>query len=319
MSPDESLVQQPQEGTPPSAPSGPISPTDLPAPSSLPPSPASDNDDASLGAYSPLSSFEPIPLARSPVPLPTSRGLRKRTWSAPLPSTRPDAGRSSAAGGRRLARRTLSARGLINLGFLGSTDAVLHGYTGNADGEGASTGAAGGVADDDEEEREPLAKELFVYFRDRPWKKKVLMLTVIGSVVWVAVDFGTTQHIKSFLGKFVVWMQNHPAGGFFVFVFLFIITTLAFIPPSILTLGSGVVFAKAYGVGPGIALAVTTCFFGSSVGAVIAFLRARYLMRDLIVLFADRYPVFGAVDKAIIRKVGGNKDATLNAVVYLGA
>ena len=159
-----------------------------------------------------------------------------------------------------------------------------------------------------------------MYFRDRPWKKKVLMLTVIGSVVWVAVDFGTTQHIKSFLGRFVCLDAEPPRRRILRLRFpLHHNDSLAFIPPSILTLGSGVVFAKAYGVGPGIALAVTTCFFGSSVGAVIAFLRARYLMRDLIVLFADRYPVFGAVDKAIIRKVGGNKDTTLNAVIYLGA
>lgn len=79
-------------------------------------------------------------------------------------------------------------------------------------------------------------------------------------------------------------------------------TPVVFIPPSILTLGSGVAFAKAFGFGPGILLASAASFFGACVGAVIAFFRARYLMRDLIKLFARRYPIVKATDRAMKEK-----------------
>ena len=146
------------------------------------------------------------------------------------------------------------------------------------------------------------------------------------------------------------WLHEHPAGGFFIFIILFILTTrkcfsfiffvffnapliyyrqtyltfccaptipfrlrrtslssitaskVVFIPPSILTLGSGVAFAKAFGLGPGIVLASSASFVGACVGAVIAFFRARYLMRDLIKLFANRYPIVKATDRAIKHK-----------------
>lgn len=48
--------------------------------------------------------------------------------------------------------------------------------------------------------------------------------------------------------------------------------------------------------------ALFSCFLGSVIGAMIAFLRARYLMRDLIYLFAKRYPLVRAADRALKRK-----------------
>jgi len=224
-------------------------------------------------------------------------------------------------------RRSISARSLINLGRLGGVEAVLNDRTEsqtsteplNVDlrqiaseaidadddmiADVAQTSAARQAADGHSSpEQESLVKELIYYFRHRPWKKKVLMLTVIASVIWVCIDFATTGYIRSFLSMFVDWMQNNAAGGFFVFIALFIVTTLVFIPPSILTLGSGVAFAKAFGLGPGILLASAASFFGACVGAVIAFFRARYLMRDLIKLFARRYPIVNAVDRAMKEK-----------------
>lgn len=49
-------------------------------------------------------------------------------------------------------------------------------------------------------------------------------------------------------------------------------------------------------------MAASSSFVGACIGAVIAFFRARYLMRDLIKLFARRYPVVKATDRAIKHK-----------------
>ena len=47
---------------------------------------------------------------------------------------------------------------------------------------------------------------------------------------------------------------------------------------------------------------MVTCFLGSCVGGIIAFARARYISRDLVKLFAKRYPIIRAVDRALKRK-----------------
>ena len=147
-------------------------------------------------------------------------------------------------------RRSASARTLINLGRLGGVEIVLNGDRADAsaseplnvdlqqiaaaavDAEDdmiadvAQTSMARQAADGgNSPEQETLVKELIAYFRYRPWKKKVLMLTVIGSVIWVVIDFATTGYIRSFLATFVSWMEQNPVGGFFVFIIFFILTT----------------------------------------------------------------------------------------------
>ena len=132
-------------------------------------------------------------------------------------------------------RRSVSARTLINLGRLGGVETVLNGdradtsaseplnvdlqqiATAAVDAEDdmiadvAQTSMARQAADGGTSpEQETLVKELIAYFRYRPWKKKVLMLTVIGSVIWVVIDFATTGYIRSFLATFVSWMERNP-------------------------------------------------------------------------------------------------------------
>ena len=45
--------------------------------------------------------------------------------------------------------------------------------------------------------------------------------------------------------------------------------------------------------------ACLSCFLGSCLGAIIAFVRSRYMMRDLIKLFSRRYPLIRVVDQAL--------------------
>jgi membrane protein DedA with SNARE-associated domain len=73
--------------------------------------------------------------------------------------------------------------------------------------------------------------------------------------------------------------------------------TVIFVPPAILIFGAGYAFAQAIGIFNGSLAAIFSCFLGSCIGAVIAFVRSRYMMRDLIYLFAKRYPVVRAADR----------------------
>ena len=73
------------------------------------------------------------------------------------------------------------------------------------------------------------------------------------------------------------------------------------IPPTILIFGAGYAFSRAIGFYYGVVAAIFSCFIGSCIGAVIAFLRSRYMMRDLIYLFSRRYPLVKAADRALKR------------------
>jgi uncharacterized membrane protein YdjX (TVP38/TMEM64 family) len=96
-------------------------------------------------------------------------------------------------------------------------------------------------------------------------------------------------------------MGDHIVEGIVAFIGIFIITTLVFVPPTLLTFGCGYVCSRVCGLIPGIVIATMACFIGSVLGALIAFFRSRYMMRDLVRLFAKRYSIVRAVDKAIKR------------------
>ena len=74
------------------------------------------------------------------------------------------------------------------------------------------------------------------------------------------------------------------------------------IPPTLLVFGAGYAFSQAIGFGWGVLAAILSCSIGSCVGALLAFWRSRYMMRDLIYIFSKRYPLVRAADRALKRK-----------------
>eukprot|EP00934_Nitzschia_sp_Nitz4_P007370 Nitzschia sp. Nitz4//scaffold238_size30058//28406//29867//NITZ4_008008-RA/size30058-augustus-gene-0.20-mRNA-1//-1//CDS//3329543555//7360//frame0 len=147
-----------------------------------------------------------------------------------------------------------------------------------------------------------LITELIAYSKAKTWKKKVLtfFLGVSGPLVLYDLFFG--HYIVDILAAFIHWMTNHSTYAVISFVGIFVVSTLLFIPPTLLIFGAGYAFSQAIGMGWGIIAAIFSCFIGSCIGAVIAFLRSRYMMRDLIHLFSKRYPLVRAADRALKRK-----------------
>jgi uncharacterized membrane protein YdjX (TVP38/TMEM64 family) len=52
----------------------------------------------------------------------------------------------------------------------------------------------------------------------------------------------------------------------------------------------------------GIIVGVVVVYIGSWIGAVLAYLRSKYMMRDLVELFAQRYPIVKAADQVFEKK-----------------
>jgi uncharacterized membrane protein YdjX (TVP38/TMEM64 family) len=79
--------------------------------------------------------------------------------------------------------------------------------------------------------------------------------------------------------------------GAIAFILLYIVATVALLPGSILTLGSGVVF--------GVVLGSIYVFIGATLGATLAFLVGRYLARGWIAKKIESNQKFSAIDKAV--------------------
>jgi len=157
------------------------------------------------------------------------------------------------------------------------------------------------------EELKFLFTDLIEYSKAKTWKKKILtvLLCIVGMLVFYDLLFGKQDYIVTWLHAFIVWMTDHSAAAVFSFVGIFVLSTLVFVPPTLLVFGAGYAFTMAMDNALlGVTAATMSCFLGSCIGAIIAFLRSKYMMRDLVQLFANRYPLVRAVDQALKVKHG---------------
>jgi uncharacterized membrane protein YdjX (TVP38/TMEM64 family) len=97
-----------------------------------------------------------------------------------------------------------------------------------------------------------------------------------------------------FLRDALTWVESLGSLGAIAFIFLYILTAVAFFPGSILTLGAGVLF--------GIFLGTLYVFIGATIGAVAAFLVGRYLARGWVSKKIAGNTKFQAIDRAVSRE-----------------
>lgn len=87
------------------------------------------------------------------------------------------------------------------------------------------------------------------------------------------------------------WARGAGLGGAVVFGLLYVLATLLFLPGSVLTLGAGFL----YGLALGLAVVVPS----SVLGALLAFLLGRTVLRKPVARLLKRHPRFQAVDQAV--------------------
>jgi uncharacterized membrane protein YdjX (TVP38/TMEM64 family) len=130
--------------------------------------------------------------------------------------------------------------------------------------------------------------------------KLLIGLVLVAFIAFVIIDSLTTGYVRGAVSDFLEWIETNVVAGIFLFIMVYFIATVFFIPGSLLTLGSGFVFASAFGLGPGVALGTLVVFVGASTGALAAFLLGRYLLRDAVGRLSHKYAVFQALDQALI-------------------
>jgi uncharacterized membrane protein YdjX (TVP38/TMEM64 family) len=104
----------------------------------------------------------------------------------------------------------------------------------------------------------------------------------------------TSFNPQELLRNTLQWVDNLGTVAPLVFILIYVIATVAFLPGSVLTLGAGVLF--------GVIKGSVYVFIGATLGATLAFLVGRYLARGWISEKIAGNQKFQAIDQAVGRE-----------------
>ncbi|MEO8467051.1 MAG: TVP38/TMEM64 family protein [Gammaproteobacteria bacterium] len=117
--------------------------------------------------------------------------------------------------------------------------------------------------------------------------KWLLYLLIAAAAIGAASYF----HVQDLLKEALDWVAQLGFWGPVIFIGLYIVAAVLFIPGSVLTLGAGAVFGVVWG-----SIYVS---IASTLGATCAFLVGRYLARDAIARKIEGNQRFAAIDTAV--------------------
>lgn len=98
-------------------------------------------------------------------------------------------------------------------------------------------------------------------------------------------------HVEDLLKQALDWVGQLGPWGAVIFIALYVVATVLFIPVSVLTLGAGAVFGVVWG-----SIYVS---IASTLGATASLLVERYLAREAIARKIEGNVRFAAIDKAV--------------------
>src|SRR6266852_2281286 len=98
-------------------------------------------------------------------------------------------------------------------------------------------------------------------------------------------------HVQDLLKSALDWIGKLGPWGPVIFVGLYVVATVLFVPGSVLTLGAGAVF--------GVALGSVCVSISATLGATAAFLVGRYVARDAIARKIGKNEKFATIDRAV--------------------
>jgi uncharacterized membrane protein YdjX (TVP38/TMEM64 family) len=120
------------------------------------------------------------------------------------------------------------------------------------------------------------------------FRSKWLLYLIAGVAIVLAAKY---LHVQDLLKAALDWIGKLGPWGPVLFVGLYVVATVLFIPGSVLTLGAGAVF--------GVALGSVCVSISATLGATAAFLVGRYLARDAIARKIEKNDKFATIDRAV--------------------
>jgi uncharacterized membrane protein YdjX (TVP38/TMEM64 family) len=125
----------------------------------------------------------------------------------------------------------------------------------------------------------------------RGQKSPVLKWIALAVVVLSLFAAARLLPVDQWLKAFNEWVSHLGPWSIVIFIGAYVLATILLIPGSILTVGAGLVFGLGWGL-----FAVS---IGSTLGAALAFLIARFVAREKIEAMAKENENFRRIDKAI--------------------
>eukprot|EP00904_Undaria_pinnatifida_P013388 jgi/Undpi1/917/HiC_scaffold_10.g04381.m1 len=131
--------------------------------------------------------------------------------------------------------------------------------------------------------------------------KAGLLVGLILIIGYVILDYTVPGlgFVADTLKDFLQWVEDNPGQGAIAFAAVYIFTTVCFIPGSLLTLGAGLVFGRALGTAWGVLVGSVAVLVGATIGAILAFLLGRFVLREQAQGLFNKFKVLKAVDRAI--------------------
>jgi uncharacterized membrane protein YdjX (TVP38/TMEM64 family) len=120
-----------------------------------------------------------------------------------------------------------------------------------------------------------------------------IALLLTPTPAWAQPVMNNGFNPQDWLRDSLQWIDELGWVGAIVFIAIYIIATVAFLPGSILTLGAGVVFGVIQGS--------VYVFVGATLGATLAFWVGRYLAREWVARRIANHDKFRAIDEAVGR------------------
>jgi uncharacterized membrane protein YdjX (TVP38/TMEM64 family) len=117
---------------------------------------------------------------------------------------------------------------------------------------------------------------------------KWIAYLVAGVAIVLAAKY---LHVQVLLKEALEWIGRLGPWGPVLFVGIYVVATVLFIPGSVLTLGAGAVF--------GVAVGSVCVSISATLGATAAFLVGRYLARDAVARKVEKNAKFAAIDRAV--------------------
>jgi uncharacterized membrane protein YdjX (TVP38/TMEM64 family) len=125
-------------------------------------------------------------------------------------------------------------------------------------------------------------------------RKTVLKIVIAVVVIAAIIAVGRVLPIRQWLEAFKGYVAGLGALGYVLYALVYALCVVSFVPASILTLGAGAVF--------GVAKGSIVVIAGATLGATLAFLLARTVLRKSIEKKIAGNAKFRALDQAIARE-----------------
>src|SRR5258708_26139800 len=117
---------------------------------------------------------------------------------------------------------------------------------------------------------------------------KWVLYATTGAAIVLALKY---FHVQDLLKAALDWIGKLGPWGPVIFVGLYVVATVFFVPGSVLTLGAGAVF--------GVVLGSVCVSISATLGATAGFLVGRYLARDAIARKIEKNEKFATIDRAV--------------------